>query len=118
MAVKEAGADCVMTSYGSVNGTWTAGSYDLNTVILREEWGFKGMVMTDWWAEINDEEHPEPVRTNFAAMLRAEWVTFKIYFIPLSEAAGRSDRPGRIYEVLIRKLWNYDMEFERGKKDE
>lgn len=62
MAVKEAGADCVMTSYGSVNGTWTAGSYDLNTVILREEWGFKGMVMTDWWAEINDEEHQEPVR--------------------------------------------------------
>ena len=47
--MKEGGADSVMTSYGAVNGIWTAGNYELNTVILRGEWGFGGMVTTDWW---------------------------------------------------------------------
>jgi len=49
IAVKEGGASSVMTTYGRVNGLWTAGNFDLNTVILREEWGFKGFTMTDWW---------------------------------------------------------------------
>lgn len=53
MAVKEGHARAVMTTYGSVNGYWTAGSYDLCTKILREEWGFDGIVMTDWWAQAN-----------------------------------------------------------------
>ena len=53
IAVKEGGASSVMTTYGRVNGLWTAGNFDLNTVILREEWGFKGFTMTDWWANIN-----------------------------------------------------------------
>jgi beta-glucosidase len=53
MAVKEGKARSVMTTYGSVNGYWTAGSYDLCTRILREQWGFDGIVMTDWWAQSN-----------------------------------------------------------------
>ena len=54
IAVKEAGADAVMTTYGPVNGIWTSSRYDLNTSILRKEWGFRGVVMTDWWANIGD----------------------------------------------------------------
>lgn len=54
LAIKEGGADSVMTTYGAVNGTWTNGRHDLLTNILRGEWGFKGMVMTDWWAKIGD----------------------------------------------------------------
>lgn len=38
----------IMTSYNSVNGTYTAASHDLITGILRNEWGFEGIVMTDW----------------------------------------------------------------------
>lgn len=50
-----------MTSYNPVNGIWTAGNYDLNTSILRNEWGYTGMVMTDWWAKMNEEGGaPEP----------------------------------------------------------
>jgi len=71
IAVKEAKADSIMTTYGSVNGLWTAGSYDLNTTILRGEWGFHGIVMTDWWAKINDEGC-EANKTNYAAMVRAQ----------------------------------------------
>ena len=51
IAVKEAGASAVMTTYGSINGYYTSSSYDLVTKILREEWGFEGIVMTDWWAK-------------------------------------------------------------------
>ena len=55
IAVKEGKARSVMTTYNPVNGIWTAGSYDLCTTILRKEWGFDGIVMTDWWAEANTE---------------------------------------------------------------
>lgn len=71
IAVKEGGEDSIMTTYGAVNGIWTAGSYDLNTTILRGEWGFEGIVMTDWWAKINDEGC-EAVTNNFAAMARSQ----------------------------------------------
>ncbi|SFE88826.1 beta-glucosidase [Paenibacillus catalpae] len=54
IAVKEGGANSIMTSYNPINGHWAASSYDLNTTILRGEWGFKGIVMTDWWAVMND----------------------------------------------------------------
>ncbi|MCR5101245.1 MAG: glycoside hydrolase family 3 C-terminal domain-containing protein [Butyrivibrio sp.] len=51
IAVKEGNAHAVMTTYGSVNGYYTSSNYALVTRILREEWGFKGIVMTDWWAK-------------------------------------------------------------------
>jgi len=70
IAVKN-GGDSVMTSYGSVNGIHTPSSYDLNTTILRKDWGFKGIVMTDWWALLN-EPGEVPNKTNFAVMLRAQ----------------------------------------------
>jgi beta-glucosidase len=44
-----------MTSYNPVNGTWTAGNYDLTTAILRGEWGYTGFVMSDWFARTKFE---------------------------------------------------------------
>ena len=52
IAVKEGGATSLMTSYNPINGVWSANNYDLNTIILREEWGYKGLVMTDWWPRL------------------------------------------------------------------
>ena len=71
IAVKEAKADAVMTTYGPVNGIWTSSNYDLVTDILRKQWGFEGIVMTDWWAFVC-KEGEQPVRTNFAAMIQAQ----------------------------------------------
>lgn len=71
IAVKAGGAYAVMTSYGPVNGLWTAGSYDLCTTILRNEWGFDGLVMTDWWAEANFEGEKSKTG-NTASMIRAQ----------------------------------------------
>jgi beta-glucosidase len=46
--VTEAKPWAVMTSYNKVNGIYTPNSYDLVTKVLRNEWGFNGLVMTDW----------------------------------------------------------------------
>jgi len=70
-AVKEGGAFVVMTTYGGINGLWTAGNYDLLTTVLRNEWKFEGLAMTDWWADIN-EEGKEPSIDNAAAMVRSQ----------------------------------------------
>lgn len=73
LAVKEGQARSIMTSYNPINGHWSASNYDLCTTVLRRDWGYTGIVMTDWWAKMND-----PVAggtagvTNTAAMVRAQ----------------------------------------------
>jgi beta-glucosidase len=71
IAVRTGNADTIMTTYGKVNGLWTAGNYDLNTTILRRDWGYTGLTMTDWWANIN-RRGQEPDRSDLAAMAMAQ----------------------------------------------
>lgn len=49
-AVRSGGAKGIMTSYNKVNGVYAPNSYDLCTKVLRCEWGFDGVVMTDWFS--------------------------------------------------------------------
>ncbi|UCZ55012.1 glycoside hydrolase family 3 C-terminal domain-containing protein [Bacillus shivajii] len=73
MTVKEGSANSVMTSYNPINGHWAASNYDLNTTVLRKEWGFNGIVMTDWWAKMNDVVEGGPAAiTNTNWMVRAQ----------------------------------------------
>ena len=48
--VVEGKAKSIMTSYNRLNGVYTPNSYDLCTKVLRNEWGFDGVVMTDWFS--------------------------------------------------------------------
>lgn len=50
ICVTKGKASSVMTSYNKINGVYTPNSYDLCTKLLRCEWGFDGVVMTDWFA--------------------------------------------------------------------
>lgn len=47
-AIKEGGAMCVMPAYNKVNGVYCSENAHLNNEILRDEWGFKGMTVSDW----------------------------------------------------------------------
>lgn len=87
IAVKEGKAYSIMSSYNPVNGLWAAGNYDLMTTILREEWGYQGIVMTDWWAKMNDEGE-EGTKQNTVAMVRAQ---NDIYMVVADAAANSSE---------------------------
>ncbi len=50
MAVKEADVAAVMTSYNRLNGTYTSHNEYLIRKILKQQWGFGGVVMSDWWS--------------------------------------------------------------------
>lgn len=60
-----------MTSYNKINGVWSHYNYDLVTTVLREEWGYEGMVMTDWW--MRKSKSPEfPQLKDNACRVRAQ----------------------------------------------
>ena len=74
IAVREGGARSIMSSYNRVNGVYTANYYDMNTMVLREQWGYKGIVMTDWWAYIGvtGGDTAEYSLTDHSVMARAQ----------------------------------------------
>ncbi len=78
--VKEASPWTVMCAYNRLNGVFCSENRRLLTEILREEWGFDGLVMSDWGAVVNraegvraglDLEMPGPAEENTAALVSA-----------------------------------------------
>ncbi len=59
IAIAGENPEAVMCSYNKINGIYTALNYDLQTKILRNEWGFDGIVMTDWFATGHHESLDE-----------------------------------------------------------
>ena len=64
ICVKEAKPLNIMTSYNKINGVWGHYQYELCTLILRNEWGYEGNIVTDWWMRsANSHEFPQ-IRDN------------------------------------------------------
>ncbi|MBQ8202475.1 MAG: glycoside hydrolase family 3 protein [Clostridia bacterium] len=99
IAVKEGHARSVMTAYNPINGCWTASHCDLTTTILRVEWGFDGIVMTDWWA-MGSEDGKEPSTQNVAAMIRAQNDLFMVANEPAANS-GNDDSLSALSEGRV-----------------
>ena len=64
ICMKEASPYTIMTSYNKINGVWGHYNYNLCTRILRQEWGFDGVVMTDWWMQDSSSREFPEMRNN------------------------------------------------------
>lgn len=90
-----------MTSYNAVNGHWAASNYDLNTTILRGEWGYQGIVMTDWWASMNHPVLGGPSsRTRASYMVKAQ---NDLYMVVPNHGAGDNVFGDDLAEALEQK---------------
>ena len=99
ICVKEGRPRSVMTGYNKLNGVYTPNSHDLCTKILRNEWGFDGIVMTDWFSTLpgladagtaigagNDMLMPGTVLDKLSIMRGLD--TFRLSYSDLRRSAG------------------------------
>jgi len=86
IALTESNVRAVMTSYNPVNGIWAASNPDLCVGILRDDFGFDGFVMSDWWAKVSDDDGKGCI-TNLKAMVKAQ---NDVYMV-CSDAETRDD---------------------------
>lgn len=71
-AVKNGGVKYIMTAFNRINGTSSASNFDLLTTILRNEWGYDGVVMTDWWPLIDSHYNNTATKYNLSSLIRAQ----------------------------------------------
>lgn len=96
ICVKESKPKNIMTSYNKINGAWGHYHYGICTQILREEWGFDGCVMTDWWMRASKD--PDfPMLRNNAYRIRAQVDV-------LMPGAGAGSRSRRYDKSLLESL--------------
>ena len=95
IVVKEAKPAVIMTSYNKINGVWGHYNYELVTKILRGEWGYEGMVITDWWMQ--KSASPEfPALRDQAYRVRAGVDVL----MPGGERIGKKAPDGTLLETL------------------
>lgn len=95
ICVREAQPQTLMTSYNCINGVYGHYHYDLCTTILRKEWGFTGMVMTDWWMQ--SRKSPEfPRLQDQAYRVRAQVDVL----MPGGNRVGRRKPDGTLLKTL------------------
>ena len=71
MAARSKMTKPIMSSYNPLNGKWTASNPGLLTQILREQWGYRGIVMTDWWS-MGNTDYEEGSRNNRLPMVLSQ----------------------------------------------
>lgn len=76
--IKSGNVPYIMTAFNRINGTSAASNFDLLTTILRNEWGYKGMVMTDWWPLIDSHYNSTASKYNLSSIIRAQADLFMV----------------------------------------
>jgi len=71
ICIRESQPHTIMSSYNKVNGVWSHYHYEMITNILRGEWGYEGLVITDWWMRPSKDPN-FPALTNDAYRVRAQ----------------------------------------------
>ena len=97
MIVKNAKPSTLMTSYNKLNGEFTYYNHDLVATILRREWGYDGLVITDWWIRDDESKLFDNLKTQ-AYRVRA---TVDV-FMPGSR--GNCEEPGESDGTLLASL--------------
>lgn len=90
ICIREAKPDCIMTSYNKLNGVYNYFNYELVTTILRDDWGFDGCVMTDWWMK-NGKSEVFKTLENQAYRVRAQVDVFMPGAPNFGRFKGKSD---------------------------
>ena len=75
MSVKEGGAQAVMSSFNYIGYTYAGASNDLLNTVLRDEWGFKGVVLTDYFGGYGYQNADQEIRNGNDSMLATTKVT-------------------------------------------
>jgi beta-glucosidase len=94
IAVREGNVRCIMTSYNRINGRSASSQYDLCTTILRGEWGYDGIVMTDWWPKVDSHDKTSFRHTNVAEIIKAQ---NDVYMV-VDDAVTHKDNMPAAYE--------------------
>lgn len=71
ICVKEGEANAVMSSFNYIGTRWAGGSYELCNTVLRDEWGFQGFVLTDYFGVYGYMNSDQAIRNGTDAMLVA-----------------------------------------------
>ena len=95
ICVKSADPDVLMTSYNKINGVWNHYNYGLVTKILRGEWGYKGLVITDWWMQ-NSASPEFPALRDQAYRVRAGVDVL----MPGGSRTGKKEPDGTLLQTL------------------
>lgn len=114
ICIKEAKPDCLMTSYNKLNGVYNYFNYELVTTILRDDWGYEGCVMTDWWMKSGKSEVFKTLE-NQAYRVRAQVDVFMPGAPNFGRYKGKSD--GTILKSLKGKDGITLAELQRSAKN-
>ena len=107
-AVKEAGVLCVMSSYNKIDGIWASENKYFQKGVLRDRWGFPGMLVTDWGGQ-----HSTDFAANNGGGVDMHWgqgIVYNYYAMsnryPLAEAVLKDKVPAAtVDEMALRTLW-------------